>query len=340
MRIGLVFATVVACGGCGDDASPADAGSDAARVDAANVDGGEPLDAGPGLDAGPAEDAGPEPDAGPELDAGPPGPGGSLRFYGNGGLRGDRVLVRIDDPADARAGPPIDVGDRDFTIELWMRARAADNPNPAIGCGDTNDWVTSNIFVDRDRHSQPPSYGIGIANRRLVWAVQGPGGDPVSHCGSAIVTDGAWHHVAVQRRRSDGRMWIWVDGALDFEGDGPDGDISYPNDGVPLDVCPDGSCDYSDPFLSFGAEKHGYSGISYNGYLDEIRISTTLRYTTPFPPPTAPFSPDADTVALYHLDEGAGTTTADSSGVAADQRGELVRGGDPPGPDWSNETPF
>ncbi len=161
----------------------------------------------------------------------------------------------------------------------------------------------------------------------------------VSHCGTGIVDDGSWHHVAVQRRRSDGYMWIWLDGALDFEGDGPDGDISYPDDGVPMNVCPGGLCDYSDPFLAFGAEKHGYEGISYNGLLDEVRLSTSLRYTSPFSPSTVPFESDAETVGLYHFDEGAGSTAVDSSG-RSDQNGELVRGGDPAGPDWSSEHPF
>jgi hypothetical protein len=61
------------------------------------------------------------------------------------------------------------------------------------------------------------------------------------------VLDGAWHHIAVQRRRSDGYMWLYVDGRLEAQGDGPDGDISYPDDGVPCDRCCNGNpCNFSD----------------------------------------------------------------------------------------------
>jgi hypothetical protein len=287
----------------------------------------------PGLDApiAPGIDA-------PPGDSGPPGAGRSLRFFGQGGTYDDRVRIRLDDPATTSPGPRVDVGATDLTIEFWMRADAADNPN-TIGCGDGIGWTGSNIVVDRDRHSQSPTFGVGIQSSAIVWHVTGEAGDAFSMCGSATVADGAWHHVAVQRRRSDGELSIWIDGALDVRMDGPDGDVSYPDDGVPQNVCPGGLCDYSDPFLVLGAEKHGYGGISYRGLLDELRISTTLRYASAFAPPTAPFAPDAETAALYHFDEGAGTTAADATGPGGTD-GELRVGGDPVGPQWSSETPF
>jgi hypothetical protein len=99
------------------------------------------------------------------------------------------------------------------------------------------------------------------------------------------------------------------------------------------------SCANSDPFLVFGAEKHGFPGINYSRWLDEIRLSDTLRCLAPFAPPAAPFAPDAATAALYHFDEGAGTTTADASGNGAS--GTITFGGAPPaGPEWSSDSPF
>ena len=159
-------------------------------------------------------------------------------------------------------------------------------------------------------------------------------------CGSTNIVDDAWHHVALQRRASDGQLWIWIDGELDASADGPDGDISYPDDGVPMDVCPelDGVCDYSDPFLVFGAEKHGYADISYTGLMDEIRISSTLRYTDSFTPPRAEHITDADTVAIYHLNETGGETVRDDSGN--DQHATAVYAGDPVSPSWETEGAF
>ena len=72
-----------------------------------------------------------------------------------------------------------------------------------------------------------------------------------------------------------------------------------------------------------------------------MRLSRSLRYLAPFAPPAAPFAPDGDTVALYHLDEGAGTVAGDSSGAAGGPSdGVLKVGGSPSGPLWSGETPF
>lgn len=264
----------------------------------------------------------------------------SLRFYGNGGLFGDRIRVPVDDPATALPGPPVDVGAGDFTVELWLRTQPGWNANPMISCGWGFDWVNSNIFLDRDRHSQSPSWGAGLAAERLVFAVNGDYA-AYSLCGSTPIADGAWHHVAVQRRRSDGRMQIWLDGALEAEVTGPGGDLSYPDAGVPLSVCPAGSCNYSDPYLVFGAEKHGYGGISYNGWMDEVRVSDALRYTAPFVPVAAPFATDASTVGLYHFDEGWGPVTTDASahpGGATD--GEVRSGGVPAGPRWEATSPF
>jgi hypothetical protein len=291
--------------------------------------GGSAIDGAPGGDA--ATDARPPPDCSSE-------PCGSVRFYGQGDTLGDRVRFRLDDPATVAAGPPLDVGETDFTVELWLRGTLADNPN-TIACGPGLGWTNSNIVVDRDRHSQTPTFGVGIQSGAVVWANL-TDNFGLSLCGSTTVADGAWHHVAVDRRRADGRMRIWIDGALDIEADGPDGGLAYPDDGEPLAVCPAGLCDYSDPFLVVGAEKHGYAGISFSGWVDEVRVSRRLRYDAAFAVPTAAFASDADTVGLVHFDDGQGTTATDSSGVAGAVDGELVLGGDPEGPAWATETPF
>ncbi|NOT29794.1 MAG: hypothetical protein HOP15_05010, partial [Planctomycetes bacterium] len=163
--------------------------------------------------------------------------------------------------------------------------------------------------------------------------------------GGTSVLDGAWHHVALQRRRSDGRMQIFVDGALDAEASGalgPDGDVSYPDDGVPGNFC-GGPCTNSDPYLVLGAEKHdaGPSYPSFSGWLDELRLSNSLRYSTSFAVPSAPFAPDGATAALYHFDEGVGNVVQDSSGASGGpSHGERRFGGSPAGPLWSPQSPF
>jgi hypothetical protein len=158
-------------------------------------------------------------------------------------------------------------------------------------------------------------------------------------CGATDVADGAWHHVAVTRRRSDGLMRIFVDGQIDAQADGPEGDLSY-RDGRSTGF-------EDDPYLVIGAEKHdaGSSYPSYSGWIDEVRLSNTIRYTSDFTSPDVLFIPDANTVALYHLDEGpAGPCTGtvpDSSGASGGPSNGFCRyGGAPAGPVYTTDTPF
>ncbi len=268
--------------------------------------------------------------------------GYSLRFYGNGVGDIDRVKIPIDaPPPDASPGPPADVGAEDFTLEFWMLSLPSDNLAGAVTCGDNLAWINGNIIFDRDRYNQDRKFGVSLAGGHLVFGVSGDGTGDHTICGAADVTDGAWHHVAVQRRRADGRMWLFVDGVLEREEDGPDGDVSYPDDGVPGDFC-GGPCTNSDPFLVIAAEKHdaGPAYPSFAGFIDEVRLSRALRYTVDFPRPVAPFSPDAETVALYHFDDP-GLVATDSSGApGGPSHGSLEVGGNPEGPQWDPMNPF
>jgi hypothetical protein len=260
--------------------------------------------------------------------------GYSLRFYGHGVDDIDRVKISIDPPV------PADVGATDFTFEWWMKATLAENGSPDCTPGGDN-WIYGNILFDRDIWGPGDygDYGISLTAGRIAFgANNATSGETL--CGSSLVADGGWHHVAVTRRHSDGLLRIFVDGQLDAQADGPDGDVSY-RDGreTPFE---------DDPFLVIGAEKHdaGPEYPSYSGWVDEIRLSKVLRYTSPFAPPTAPFTTDGDTVALYHLDEGpvgacTGTVLDSSGAPGGPSPGTCNYGGDPPaGPIYTTDTPF
>jgi hypothetical protein len=264
----------------------------------------------------------------------------SLRFHGHGTGDIDRVKIRLDDPAK-----PVDVGQTSFTLEFWMRARGRENPAGRVECGDNVNWIYGHTVLDRDRYNRGRKFGLSIAGGRLVWGVTGDPDRSRTICGDTRVTDGEWHHVAVDRRRSDGRMRIWVDGRLDARGDGPNGDVSYPNGSRGGPYCGDGDDEcVNDPFLIVGAEKHdaGSSYPSYSGWLDELRISTTLRYSERFRVPGRPFRTDRHTVGLDHLNEGSGTRVRDSSGAdGGPSHGVRKVGGDrPKGPVYSADDPF
>lgn len=258
------------------------------------------------------------------------GTGTSLRFFGNGDNDIDRVKILVDGPPR-----PADVGAEDFTIEWWMKANPGDNSAQNCISGGDN-WIYGNIIFDRDIWGDGDygDYGISLDGGRLAFGVNN-GSSGSTLCGGSNLDDGQWHHVAVTRRRADGQLSIFLDGALAAQADGPNGDVSY-RDGRSASAP-------NEAYLVIGAEKHdaGSSYPSFSGWVDEVRISRTLRYAGNYVVPNAPFSADADTLALYHLDEGSGTVAGDTSGASGGPSdGVLHVGGSPSGPLWSDDTPW
>lgn len=250
----------------------------------------------------------------------------SVRFYGNGFGDIDRIKIPLDNPHK-----PVDVS-LDFTLDFWMKALPGQNN--ANFCDGTQ-WYFSNIMIDRDVDGPGDygDYGIGMGDRKIMVGVEKLGLGPVGLCGSSTIDDGIWHHIAVERKASNGAIKLFVDGVLEDEVNtsSATGDISYRNNRPTAHP-------NSDPFLVFGAEKHDYPGSLYfNGWLDEIRLSDTLRYSTNFTPSTAPLATDNRTAALYHLNEGSGTTIHDALNIS---NGYMNVGGSPMGPIWSTDTPF
>jgi hypothetical protein len=58
------------------------------------------------------------------------------------------------------------------------------------------------------------------------------------------------------------------------------------------------------------------AAITFQGNLDEVRVSNTARYTAAFTAPTAAFENDADTTLLLHMNGPDGSTVfIDDNGV-------------------------
>lgn len=248
---------------------------------------------------------------------------GSLRFYGTGQNQVDRVKIPLTGS--------INVGG-DFTIEFWIKALADENRSPNCQQGGDS-WINGNIVIDRDVFGSGDlgDYGISVSGGKIAFGVaQGDEGNTI--CSNTSISDGAWHHIALTRDSNDGTLRIFIDGQLDQSGSGPQGDISYRIGR---------SSDYAnDAFLVIGAEKHDYSRDEYpsfSGWLDELRISSSQRYSENFQPETKPFEIDDSTLALYHMDAIDGEILPDS---AQQNNGTIYFGGDPAGPVFDADTPF
>ncbi|MGE3508670.1 MAG: LamG-like jellyroll fold domain-containing protein [Vicinamibacterales bacterium] len=256
-----------------------------------------------------------------------PAPGYAVRFTGSG-FNVNRVNIRLDAPAR-----PIDVGG-DFTLEWWMKVQPGAIQSQTCRAG-LDGWIWGDIIFDRDVYyaGDHGDFGVSLYANGLAFGVA-RGTSGAGLCGSVDLATGVWRHVAVTRRASDGRLQIFVDGRLITTGSGPAGDVSYRNGRAT-------QYPGTDPYLVIGAEKHNVVPPLFTGLIDEVRVSTIIRYSADFARPTQPFVSDNDTVALYHFDEGQGTAVGDSSDASGGPSDGTMRvGGSPSGPAWVTDTPF
>jgi hypothetical protein len=253
----------------------------------------------------------------------------SLRFYGTGTGDIDRVKIPMSNTLGISL--PVNIGASDFTLEFWLRFASGENHSGPCTAGEDT-WIYGNIIFDRDIFGTPDygDFGISLYGERIAFGVHN-GTSGYTICGNTTLSANTWHHVAVTRR-TNGEMRIFLNGVLDRQATGPTGNISY-RVGRPIT----GGW-ANEPFLVIGAEKHDYDPNAYpsfSGWVDEVRISNIVRYTGNFTPPNAPFTPDANTVGLYHLDEGGGTTVLDTSGApGGPSYGERRVGGPNNGPTY------
>ena len=252
-----------------------------------------------------------------------------LRFYGNGTNDIDRVKIPINSPASKA-----DVA-YDFTIEFKIKANASNNPGGAsANQGYNDDWTLGHIIIDRDifGNGDYGDYGISLAGNRIAFGVNN-GSQSYTLIGGNNIANGQWRYIAVTRQASNGHMQIFVDGNLVAQyTSGVTGDISYRND---RSVHPDYP---NEPFIVIGAEKHDYDNTnypSYNGFFDELRISDIVRYTSNYSPVDI-LNDDANTMLLYHFDEGNNYTVTDFAIIAGSPtNGTIHEGGSPTGPEWT-----
>lgn len=254
----------------------------------------------------------------------------SLRFFGGGNSSNvDKAYIPCN-PADA-----INVGQADFTIEMWVRCAASLQDGTATA-GANYSWIDSPIVFDRDllgSNGSGGDFGISLTDGRVTFGIENSAGSQRTIMGTTDLRDDTWHHIAVTRARSTGNMAVYVDGAREAsQTSGPSGDIH---------IASNSDTSTYNRYICIGGEKHAidWPQGQFTGYIDELRISTTLRYSsTSYTVPVAPFTADANTVGLYHLNDAAGLTILDSSGNS--NNGSFTVGGSSRGPQWAYISPL
>jgi len=155
------------------------------------------------------------------------------------------------------------------------------------------------------------SYEYALHNGVLMFAIAAP---TWTWWGDGNVSLNEWSHVAVTYDGAETTGWI--NGKKAHTAKVNSGNISPTNEPFNIGWRP---FDTHYPF---------------DGIIDEVRISKSVRYTKDFKLPDSAFTPDADTAALYHLDEGKGKKTKDDSGNK--NNAELIGG-----PEWvKSDAPF
>ena len=162
-----------------------------------------------------------------------------------------------------------------FTMECWVKLAAAPSGTiVAIGNSGAFGWV-------------------GAVNSGKARAFIGSGSGYRAFTG-AVISDGAWHHLAASTDGTFAGTHFYVDGVAATQ-DGTAGTaivVSAGQFGVNVDVA---------------------GGSAWTGEVDEVAVWSTNRYSAAFTPPTSAYAgSETGLVSLYHLD-GDGT---DGSGVA------------------------
>jgi hypothetical protein len=207
----------------------------------------------------------------------------------------------------------------EFTLECWINTTTqtatycpgcASWNNRRIMALGNNESTALQLLLWGGWNSDESSIRVGMFTKSYAVG----GGSNLWMVNSTVINDGNWHHIALVRSGNVIKLYVdgsstthidtvgsnslqqdylnstdtWVNDTDLHIGKMPDGDAAQQNH------CTNGK-PYTDPD---GFDCGGY----WDGYIDEIRISSTARYTetTGFTPPTSVFQDDGLTELLIH----------------------------------------
>lgn len=164
----------------------------------------------------------------------------------------------------------------DFTLEMWIWTTSHTPP-------------FSNII-----EKQENEYSLYMTVDGKINFAIGTTTQFVEMTSTDVFQTGVWYHIALVYNSKLGLLRLFRDGKP----------LGATNVSPVEPILP------TDKDLIIGGSTA--SAAAFNGYIDEVRLSSVIRYTNDFDP-KAPLPADTNTVALYHFDEGSGNTAADAS---------------------------
>jgi hypothetical protein len=204
--------------------------------------------------------------------------------FGNA-LYFDGIGDYVEVPDDSTIAPP------SITVEAWVKS------NAPVG---TFKYIISKYYtLAPGGYSSYAFYTGGTGG--LYFYVGTTGGTKISGNAGTGVWDGNWHHIAGTYDDNTEVLQFYVDGQR----------ITNIDTGTTINIV------YDSGKLYFGNYRPVWLPYdSFKGYIDEVRISNTVKYTAAsFTPPTQPFDEnELNTMGLWHFDESVGTIAYDSSG--------------------------
>ena len=237
--------------------------------------------------------------------------GGDVRWFAPKIGAGAMTFDGSGDYLSTASSPDFSFGSGDFTLEGWVKLNST---------GDQY-FLSSHGSVAASRE-----FYFGLESSTLMFYYYYGSSSESSVSSSWTPSANTWYHVAVCRNGADLRLF--VDGSQ--LGSTHDISTRYLHNNV-----------YD---LLVGALTNTGGSItgSVDGYMDEVRISSTARYTTTFTPSTSEFTDDINTVLLIHADKTDGTAFQDkSTGFAISENSRMVFDGSddwlkvPASTDWN-----
>lgn len=167
----------------------------------------------------------------------------------------------------------------DYTCELFVYKTATSPVIYPLEIGLKESTGTLNCW----------SFGIDNSNKCRLYYYDGSERHVI---GTSTLALNTWHHLAFTFTKKTNQIKLFVNGVAE---------TTFKVTGNPLY--------YNTVLLNLGK----YANNSFSGYMDEVRISKTVRYTNNFTPPTTAFTVDNYTNFLLHGDGYNGSVISDSS---------------------------